>query len=51
MAEAIVIAPAASGRLRRVRVEASYPFSTLIDWPGIPSDMTLRSAVVLRVIR
>jgi Flp pilus assembly protein TadG len=37
--------------LRRVRVEASYPFRTLVDWPGIPSEVTLRPAVEMRVIR
>ena len=38
-------------RLRQVTVETSYPFHTLIDWPGIPSSMTLHGKVVMRVIR
>jgi Flp pilus assembly protein TadG len=38
--------------LRRVRVTATYSsFQTLIPWPGIPSQVTLRSAVETRVIR
>lgn len=37
--------------LRRVRVVAEYPFKTLVNWPGIPHEMTLRSAVEVRAIR
>jgi Flp pilus assembly protein TadG len=38
--------------LRRVRVVATYAsFETLIPWPGIPSAVTMRAAVVMRVIR
>ena len=37
--------------LRRVRVDASYPFQTLVAWPGIPNNVTLRRAVEMRAIR
>ena len=38
--------------LRRVRVEATYAsFQTIVSWPGIPSALTIRSAVTMRVIR
>ena len=38
--------------LRRVRVEARYAsFQTIVSWPGIPSALTIRSAVTMRVIR
>lgn len=38
--------------LRRVRVEATYAsFRTITSWPGIPSTLTLRSAVTMRVVR
>ena len=41
----------ASG-LRRVRVVGTYAsFQTLISWPGIPSTLTLRASVEMRVIR
>src|SRR4051812_15256262 len=39
-----------SGDLR-VQVLASYPFQTLIPWPGIPSSLTLQRTVALRKIR
>lgn len=37
--------------LRRVRVSASYQFRTLVNWPGIPSSLTLGRTVELRMIR
>ncbi len=38
--------------LHRVRVEATYTqFQTLIPWPGIPTSVTLRGSVVMRMIR
>src|SRR5438046_9117763 len=33
---------------QRVRVDASYPFQTLIPWPFLPSSVTLRQVVGLR---
>jgi hypothetical protein len=36
---------------RRVRVTASYPFTTIITWPGLPSSLTLQRRVELRAIR
>jgi Flp pilus assembly protein TadG len=41
-----------SNGLRRVWVQATYtPFQTLVPWPGVPSTVTLRSTVVMRLIR
>jgi Flp pilus assembly protein TadG len=37
--------------LRRVRVTASYPFRSILPWPGLPSDVTLTQAVEMRSIR
>jgi Flp pilus assembly protein TadG len=37
--------------LWRVQVTASYPFATLVTWPGMPSTFPLRRTVVLRSIR
>jgi Flp pilus assembly protein TadG len=37
--------------LWRVRVEVSYPFATLVPWPGIPSSMTVKRAAEMRGIR
>src|SRR5436309_1858896 len=37
--------------LRRVRVSASYPFQTVVNWPGIPSQLTLDGVVEMRSIR
>jgi hypothetical protein len=39
------------GNLRRVRVQVSYPFQMLVDWPLLPASMTLTQAVEMRVIR
>lgn len=36
---------------QRVQVEVRYPFQTIIDWPGIPADVTLRRVVVVPMIR
>lgn len=38
--------------MRRIRVVATYAsFQTLIPWPGIPSSITMRSEVIMRVVR
>ena len=37
--------------LKRVTVEVSYPFETLVSWPTIPHSMTLVRTVEMRVIR
>ena len=39
------------GRNDRVRVSVSYPFETIVNWPGIPSDVTISRAVEMRFIR
>lgn len=53
---AVTVTPIAEGGgLWRVRVQASYPFQTLISWPGLPGSggtpITLQRTVVLRAIR
>lgn len=37
--------------LKRVRVEASYPFEMIVSWPFLPNSLTLTRAVEMRVIR
>ncbi len=37
--------------LRRVRVEVSYPFETLVNWLGMWQNITLRRTVEMRFIR
>jgi Flp pilus assembly protein TadG len=34
-----------------VQVYVSYPFQTLVSWPGIPSSLTLQQTVVMASIR
>ncbi|HUT14609.1 MAG TPA: TadE family protein [Thermoguttaceae bacterium] len=36
---------------KRVRVEVSYPFETVVRWPLLPTEMNLRRAVEMRFIR
>jgi Flp pilus assembly protein TadG len=33
------------------QVDVSYPFQTLINWPGIPSQVTLSRRVAMRNVR
>jgi hypothetical protein len=35
----------------RVQVVASYPFQTVVTWPGIPNNLTLQRTVAMRKIR
>jgi Flp pilus assembly protein TadG len=35
----------------RVQVTATYPFTTLVTWPGIPHTLTLSRSVTVRKIR
>lgn len=35
----------------RAQVDVSYPFTTLVSWPGIPSTVTLRRTVAMRGVR
>ena len=37
--------------LRRVSVQVTYPFKTLITWPSIPSTFNIQQTVVMRCIR
>lgn len=36
---------------RRVEVEASYPFETVVNWPGLPSRIDLRRRVAFQEYR
>lgn len=42
---------AESGGLRRVSVQVTYPFETIIQWPFLPSTFNLRHTVVMRGLR
>ena len=44
-----VVTTEADGQ-KRVRVQVSYPFATLVTWPAIPSNVTLTRAVEMRRI-
>ena len=35
----------------RIVVTATYPFSTIVTWPGIPSSLNLSRTVAMRKIR
>ena len=37
--------------MRRIRVEVSYPFETIVTWPGVPHQFEITQAVEMRVIR
>jgi Flp pilus assembly protein TadG len=37
--------------LRRVQVTASYPFTTIVNWPGLPNSVTLSQMAEQRLIR
>ena len=39
------------GGMRRVRVQVTYPFRTIVTWPLLPSSFDLRQTVVMRTIR
>jgi Flp pilus assembly protein TadG len=38
-------------RLRRFKLEVSYPFETLVDWPFFPKQVRLRRSVEMPFIR
>jgi Flp pilus assembly protein TadG len=40
-----------SGGLRRVSVQVTYPFRTIIAWSFIPSSLNLQHTVVMRGVR
>lgn len=40
-----------SDGLFQVKVKVSYPFSTVIAWPGVPSQVSLSHEVEMRQIR
>jgi Flp pilus assembly protein TadG len=35
----------------RVQVAVSYPFQTAVQWPGVPSSITMQQTVVMEAIR
>lgn len=37
--------------LHRFQVTASYPFQTIVNWPGIPHKMSLQAKTEIRAIR
>jgi hypothetical protein len=37
--------------LKRVRVELTYPFDTLVPWPAIPNHIDMQRSVEMRVMR
>ncbi len=39
------------GGLRRVRVQVSYPFEMLVNWPLMPNALTLSHEVEMRFVR
>lgn len=39
------------GGLRRVSVQVTYPFKTIVNWSMLPSSVNLQQTVALRVIR
>jgi Flp pilus assembly protein TadG len=36
---------------RRVQVQVTYPFSTLVSWPFIPSQVNIQRTTQMRIIR
>ena len=38
------------GVFRRVEVQVSYPFRTIVNWPLLPDELTLRRSVQMRVL-
>lgn len=38
------------GSFRRVRVGVTYPFDTLVPWPGIPSHLDLTHSIEMRLL-
>jgi Flp pilus assembly protein TadG len=45
------VIPGSSGQPWSAQVYVSYPFQTLVAWPGIPGSMTLQQTVVMQTIR
>ena len=46
-----VISTTESSGLRRVSVQATYPFKTIVNWSSIPSSFNVQQTVVMRGIR
>lgn len=49
VAEPVYFTEQPSG-FRRVQVEVSYPFHTIVNWPLLPNEFTLRRSVQMRVM-
>lgn len=45
------ITTSVDGSLKRVRVVVNYRFRTIVQWPLLPTQVTLSRAVEMRVIR
>ena len=43
----VTVTPVTSAELR-VEVDASYPFRTIVSWPGMPDTLVLRHEVTMR---
>lgn len=39
------------GDFKRAQVTVSYPFTTIVDWPLLPNNVSLTQKVEMRVIR
>ncbi len=40
-----------SDQVKRIRLEATYPFNTVIRWPGLPEQVLIRHHVHIRQFR
>lgn len=39
------------GDLKRIRIDVAYPFETVVEWPGLPAQMTLGQRVTVPASR
>ncbi len=46
-----VVTEATGLQLKKVRVQVSYAFQTIVAWPGIASSATITRAVEMRMLR
>ena len=37
--------------MQRINITVSFPFQTIVPWPGIPNQVTMSRRIVMRVIR
>lgn len=43
--------PAAEGSMKRASVTVTYPFETVVTWPGVPDEFLITRTVQMRMIR